>query len=95
MVANISFIWDVLGKLALVSVLQVALSWWRDPGPIAMAGGKPELKRSISIIPCFVFVEVRGPVHTVNLAGGQKTFLLSFALLRKEQSGLVGQHCYL
>ena len=26
-----------------------------------MAGGRPQLKRSFSIIPCFVFVEVRNP----------------------------------
>lgn len=32
-------------------------------GPaFTMAGGRPQSKRSFSIIPCFVFVEVRNPV---------------------------------
>ncbi|XP_070597800.1 phospholipid phosphatase-related protein type 2 isoform X8 [Erythrolamprus reginae] len=38
------------------------------PGLIAMAGGKQELKRSITIIPCFVFVELGIMAGTVVLA---------------------------
>lgn len=46
-------------------------AWWLPVGShralsqaptITMAGGRPQLKRSFSIIPCFVFVEVRSPI---------------------------------
>lgn len=36
-----------------------------------MAGGRPQLKRSFSIIPCFVFVEVRNPNLSQTLPESQ------------------------
>lgn len=60
-----------------------------------MAGRRPQLKRSFSIIPCFVFVEVRSRVPPLDLQwGGGIPFFLSplcptsvFFILARSLSG--------
>ncbi|XP_070597807.1 phospholipid phosphatase-related protein type 2 isoform X14 [Erythrolamprus reginae] len=55
------------------------------PGLIAMAGGKQELKRSITIIPCFVFVEI--------LVGELAVFFFQ-PTRHKEKTIISGECCY-